>query len=209
MLGVRFRTLSTLRDIYAAPKSRSRNPDYPSKDRGDREYETFKGCTQEGTKSTGSALPARSGRQYEAKKPKEALERYHGGVKEMVRVLSRGRETLSTDLLSREVHGLTEREISRLSRATRFQNRDLGIRIGIAIHGLRESSRLTQAALGDRVGITQSAVSQIENGKRMQNLNTLESISLALGLRFSDMIRIAEHPDDPKKFIKEILESSP
>ncbi|HYF30960.1 MAG TPA: helix-turn-helix transcriptional regulator [Chitinophagaceae bacterium] len=53
--------------------------------------------------------------------------------------------------------------------------------IGQAIKEIRKRKRLSQAALAERAGITQTALSQIENGKRPGE-KTFERLSEALGV---------------------------
>jgi len=67
---------------------------------------------------------------------------------------------------------------------------DLNRRIGIAIRRLRETHGMTQAHLAAECGLTQAAVSQVERGRRGNNLNTLYAISTALGQRLDQLIRL-------------------
>lgn len=56
---------------------------------------------------------------------------------------------------------------------------------GLAIQQARLSRGLTQSELADELGITQSAVSEIEAGKSTIYLRRLLSLARATGLEFS------------------------
>ncbi|MQY07693.1 helix-turn-helix domain-containing protein [Actinomadura macrotermitis] len=55
--------------------------------------------------------------------------------------------------------------------------------IGAAVRLRRRALGLTQAGLGERAGLTQSAVSRLEDGTRLPPLPALERVAHALGLR--------------------------
>lgn len=67
----------------------------------------------------------------------------------------------------------------------------LNVRVGRAVSTLREHSKLSQTALARNVGVSQAAISQIECGRRINNLDTLERIALAFGLTLSEMLKLA------------------
>jgi len=60
--------------------------------------------------------------------------------------------------------------------------------IGQNIKKHRELAGLTQEQLADKLGITHSAVSLIENDKRRITLDKLDSIIQALGCKFTDIL---------------------
>lgn len=80
--------------------------------------------------------------------------------------------------------------------------RDLGLRIGVAVRGYRELAGLTQTELAKRVKVAQAEISLIERGKRSK-LSTLDRVSEALGQRLSDLIRFAEDVGDTETVVKE------
>lgn len=72
-------------------------------------------------------------------------------------------------------------------------------RIGIIIKRKRLLSNLTQLELSCGVGITQAAISQIENGNRKSfvNLDTLRNIAITLKFSgLSELIEFAESIND-------------
>jgi transcriptional regulator with XRE-family HTH domain len=69
---------------------------------------------------------------------------------------------------------------------------DLAARVGTMIRRLREVQGLSQTDLAAKAGVAQSAVSQIEAGKRLVNLNTLYRLGSALGFPASRLLAVAE-----------------
>lgn len=57
---------------------------------------------------------------------------------------------------------------------------DLGIQIGEVFKRRRKFLNLTQKEVADKIGITSPAVSQIENGRRFNNISTLDALAKAL-----------------------------
>jgi transcriptional regulator with XRE-family HTH domain len=60
---------------------------------------------------------------------------------------------------------------------------------GKRIKELREQAFMTQEELGEVLGITHSAVSLIEAGKRGLNVKTADKIAAALGVTLMDLLR--------------------
>ena len=89
--------------------------------------------------------------------------------------------------------------------------RGLSARVGTSIRALREHYGLTQVELADRSGLTPAAVSQIEHGKRMNNLESLHALATALELEgLSELFKIIEVCDDEKAlgaYLDEFAES--
>lgn len=86
---------------------------------------------------------------------------------------------------------------------------DLQRRVGLVVRRLRENGGMSQATLAEMCGITQAAVSQIEGGKRINNINSLERISNALGLSLGRMIELANLEDFEREvLLPEALESA-
>lgn len=67
-----------------------------------------------------------------------------------------------------------------------------GSTTGDRIRHCRDAAELTQRQLADRLGVTQSFVSQIEsNPKKEPSLSMLRKIAIALGVSLKDLL-----PDD-------------
>jgi transcriptional regulator with XRE-family HTH domain len=84
-------------------------------------------------------------------------------------------------------------------------DRDLGIRIGVAVRRYREQQGWTQAELAQRAQVAQAEISYIELGKRSK-LSTLDRVSIALKQRLSDLIRFAEEIGDSESVVSEARE---
>lgn len=63
---------------------------------------------------------------------------------------------------------------------------------GQIIGRLRAQQGLSQEVLSGLAGIARSHLAMIENGDKNANMNTLWRIAQALGLRLSELIRLAE-----------------
>ncbi|MEK7792978.1 MAG: helix-turn-helix transcriptional regulator [Candidatus Hydrogenedentota bacterium] len=89
--------------------------------------------------------------------------------------------------------------------------RSLSARVGTSVRALREHHGLTQVELADRSGLTAAAVSQIEHGKRMNNLESLHVLATALELEgLSELFKIIEICADEKAlgaYLDEFVES--
>ena len=62
------------------------------------------------------------------------------------------------------------------------------VNVGEKICAARKAQHMTQKELGKKLGISQQAVNQFENGKSGINLKTLENIAFALNLSANDII---------------------
>lgn len=76
------------------------------------------------------------------------------------------------------------RKASKKERMTEMADIDLGARI----KALREQQQMTQAALGEAVGVDQSAVSRIEDGSRPLAARELAAASSALGVTVAALL---------------------
>lgn len=95
------------------------------------------------------------------------------------------------------------------ARASDGEESDLQRRVGLVVRRLRENGGRTQRALAEVCGITQAAVSQIEGGKRINNINSLDRISNALGLSLGRLIELANLEDfEQEVLLAEAIESS-
>ncbi|MGN0621377.1 MAG: helix-turn-helix domain-containing protein [Porcipelethomonas sp.] len=59
---------------------------------------------------------------------------------------------------------------------------------GSTIKALRESKKMTQAQLGDRLGVSDKAISRWETGKGFPDISLIESISKVLGISVIELI---------------------
>ena len=60
--------------------------------------------------------------------------------------------------------------------------------VGQRIRGLRQKKGMRQEELARKVGLSPSALSNFEQGRRRTSLDWLRKISLALGVQVSDLI---------------------
>ena len=63
---------------------------------------------------------------------------------------------------------------------------------GIVISRLRTSRGMTQENMSGLAGIARSHLAALENGEKTVRLSTLRNIAYALGLKPSELIRLAE-----------------
>lgn len=63
------------------------------------------------------------------------------------------------------------------------------IEIGSAIKKARKEKKLTMQDLSQQVGLSQSAISMIENGLRQPSIQTLKKFSIALDVDFTSLIQ--------------------
>jgi len=80
------------------------------------------------------------------------------------------------------------------------------MKLGKAIKDLRRKTGLTQNDLADRVDITQSHLSQLENGKKEPSLSTLDRIAEEFGLSVPALFVLAVDEDDIRPDRKEVYE---
>ena len=73
-------------------------------------------------------------------------------------------------------------------RKMNYDSKITGQIIGI----LRSQKGMSQEVLSGLAGVARSHLSMIENGSKNANVNTLWRVSLALGIRLSDLIRMVE-----------------
>jgi transcriptional regulator with XRE-family HTH domain len=75
-----------------------------------------------------------------------------------------------------------------VSKATRFSRRSFGL----AVRRERERRGLSQEAFAERANVHRTYISSIELGKVSVGLEVANSLAVALGMRFSELIREAE-----------------
>ena len=69
------------------------------------------------------------------------------------------------------------------------------IEIGSAIKKARKEKKLTMQDLSQQVGLSQSAISMIENGLRQPSIQTLKKFSIALNVDFTSLIQKVPETD--------------
>lgn len=78
--------------------------------------------------------------------------------------------------------------------------------LGPAIRLCRHQRRMTLPALASAAGVTSSYLSLLEREKRKPNFETLERISLALGMPLSLLLFVASDPQELESFSPELHE---
>ena len=73
--------------------------------------------------------------------------------------------------------------------------KDLKIKVGRRVRTLRVARKITQQSLAHSIGRTPEAVSNIERGKSLPGLDTLENIAQSLGFSLADFFS----DDAPRK----------
>lgn len=63
------------------------------------------------------------------------------------------------------------------------------------IRELRKSAGLTQTELGEKVGLHQTQIGNLENGGRNLTFEWARRIAKALGVHFADLLSDADNPD--------------
>ena len=69
------------------------------------------------------------------------------------------------------------------------------ITVGVRIRSAREAAGLTQEELAGKLGVTQTAVSYWESGKRDLGVADLERIAFALGVRAWTLLPVPHQPE--------------
>jgi transcriptional regulator with XRE-family HTH domain len=62
-------------------------------------------------------------------------------------------------------------------------------KLGVRVRALRKKRNWTQAELGDHLGIDRGHVSEIECGKRMITLDTLQTLARGFNLTMSALLK--------------------
>jgi transcriptional regulator with XRE-family HTH domain len=69
---------------------------------------------------------------------------------------------------------------------------EINAELGACLKRARERRRHTQATLAQRLGVTVTAISRVENGQRDLIVAEFEAYARALGVRASTVLRAAE-----------------
>lgn len=67
------------------------------------------------------------------------------------------------------------------------------------LKAIRENLKLNQSQFADKLGISQAAVSQFEEGKRVPSIETLDKIAKALGISVVSLLNDENATDDEKE----------
>ncbi|NGZ74503.1 helix-turn-helix domain-containing protein [Saccharibacillus alkalitolerans] len=79
--------------------------------------------------------------------------------------------------------------------------------IGSKLRYLRKARHLSSVELAQRANVSQSSISDIECNRRSPRLNTLSSLSRALGIPLSELLPVDDLLEHPlKKEERELLE---
>ena len=73
-------------------------------------------------------------------------------------------------------------------------------KIGLLVKALRDKHGLTQEQLGERVGVTDKAIRNLEKGEDRPQLETLMGVSSAFDMELWELLRLAEAGDDDERF---------
>jgi transcriptional regulator with XRE-family HTH domain len=80
------------------------------------------------------------------------------------------------------------------------------MRLGAAVKDLRRKAGLRQEDLAERVGLTQSYLSQIENDRKEPNLSTLRQIGGELGVSLPILFFLSMDEEDVRPERKEAFD---
>jgi len=73
------------------------------------------------------------------------------------------------------------------------------------LKAIREGLKQNQSQFADTVGISQAAISQFEDGKRVPSIETLDKIAKALGLSVVSLLSDKDATDDQKAALMQTL----
>ncbi len=76
---------------------------------------------------------------------------------------------------------------------------DLSVKLGARIRKLRNKSRLTQQQLADLTGKSPEAISNLERGKSLPSVTTLDLLAGHLGVSLNDMFDFGKTPQSQSK----------
>lgn len=79
------------------------------------------------------------------------------------------------------------------------------MRPGNRLRELRKKASLTQVELADRTGVSQSAISQIENGEVSLNVPWMRSFARVLGCAPADLLEAEDNPDRLREDERELV----
>jgi transcriptional regulator with XRE-family HTH domain len=76
----------------------------------------------------------------------------------------------------------------------RFEGAGMQMTIGERLRKLRKEKKLFQKDIGQRTGLPQSYLSQVENGHTTPGIQTLEKLTRALGIPMHQLFHDGDHP---------------
>ena len=68
-------------------------------------------------------------------------------------------------------------------------SRDIVVRFGRRLQGLRKAKNMNQTILADKIGTDQATISRIENGKQETCLRFIELLAMGLKVPLSEMFK--------------------
>ncbi|MBZ5503913.1 MAG: helix-turn-helix domain-containing protein [Acidobacteriia bacterium] len=68
-------------------------------------------------------------------------------------------------------------------------SRDIVVRFGRRLQGLRKTRNMNQTILADKIGTDQATISRIENGKQETCLRFIELLAMGLKVPLSEMFK--------------------
>ncbi len=75
------------------------------------------------------------------------------------------------------------------------------------LRAIREGMKLSQSEFAERVGISQAAISQFEDSKRVPSMATLQKIASSLSISVAHLVKEEVEGDDEKQKLMEELKS--
>ena len=66
------------------------------------------------------------------------------------------------------------------------------------LKAIRENLKLNQSQFADKLGVSQAAISQFEDGKRVPSIETLDKIASSLGMTVASLLSEEYASDDEK-----------
>ena len=81
---------------------------------------------------------------------------------------------------------------------------ELNFSVGTALRLERMKRKMTQQEVADLAGITREAISMVESGKRMNNLDTLTRVSNALGQPLWKIIKKSEELGTSEEILADV-----
>lgn len=70
------------------------------------------------------------------------------------------------------------------------ESTDIRVRFGVGVRARRRELELTQEALAERAGLSQTYLAEVESGKRNISLVNMELLALALGLTIGHLFLV-------------------
>ena len=85
-----------------------------------------------------------------------------------------------------------------------INNINLNFRVGTALRLERNKRKMTQQEVADLVGLTREAISMLERGQRINNLDTLTRVSNALGQPLWKIVKKSEELGTSEEILADV-----